>query len=104
MEIHGKQVVLAEGCRGSLSERVIKKYNLREGHDPQSYGIGLKEVWEVPEANLIPGLVEHTVGYPLPNDVYGGSFMYHMAPNIVHLGFVVGLDYKNPYLNPYQEF
>ncbi len=104
MEIHGKQTVLAEGCRGSLSERIIKKYRLRSNCDPQTYGIGLKEVWEVPEKNIIPGLVEHTVGYPLPNDVYGGSFMYHMGPNIIHLGFVIGLDYKNPYLNPYLEF
>ena len=104
MEIHGKQVVFAEGCRGSLSERLMKKFELRKGCDPQSYGIGLKEVWEVPEKNIIPGLVEHTIGYPLSSDVYGGSFMYHVAPNLIHLGFVVGLDYKNPYLNPYQEF
>lgn len=104
MEIHGKQVVLAEGCRGSLSERVIKKYHLRSNSDPQSYGIGLKEVWEVPEKNMIPGLVEHTVGYPLSSDVYGGSFMYHMGPNQIHIGLVVGLDYKNPYINPYLEF
>ena len=104
MEIHGKQVVLAEGCRGSLTERVMKRFNLRDDCDMQSYGIGLKEVWEVPPENLIPGLVEHTVGFPLPHNVYGGSFMYHQAPNLIHLGFVVGLDYQNPYLNPYQEF
>lgn len=104
MEIHGKQVVLAEGCRGSLSERVIQQFNLRENSDMQSYGIGLKEVWEVPPENLRPGLVEHTVGYPLPQNVYSGSFMYHMAPNQIHLGMVVGLDYENPYINPYQAF
>lgn len=104
MEIHGKQVVLAEGARGSLSERVIKEFNLRKDCDEPTYGIGLKEVWEVPEENLQPGLVEHTVGWPLTQDVYGGSFMYHEAPNKIHLGMVVGLDYKNPYLNPYLEF
>lgn len=104
MELHAKQLVLAEGCRGSLSERVIKRFNLREGKDIQSYGIGLKEVWEVPEHNLIPGLVEHTAGFPLSQSIYGGTFMYHMGPNLIHLGMVVGLDYKNPYINPYQEF
>jgi electron-transferring-flavoprotein dehydrogenase len=104
MELHAKQVVLAEGARGSLSERAIKEFNLRRDSDEQTYGIGLKEVWEVPEEDLVPGLVEHTVGYPLTQDVYGGSFMYHEAPNRIHLGFVVGLDYKNPYLNPYMEF
>lgn len=104
MELRAKQVVLSEGCRGSLSERAIKKYNLRKNSDVQSYGIGLKEVWEIPESQLEAGLVEHTVGWPLPQEVYSGSFMYHEAPNIVHLGMVVGLDYKNPYLNPYQEF
>lgn len=104
MEILGKQVVLAEGCRGSLSERVIKEFNLRKECDMQSYGIGLKEVWEVPEENMVPGLVEHTVGFPLPQNVYSGSFMYHMAPNQIHLGMVVGLDYANPYINPYLAF
>lgn len=104
MELHGKQVILAEGARGSLSERAIKNFNLRRDCDSPTYGIGLKEVWEVPPEQLKPGLVEHTVGYPLTQDVYGGSFMYHEAPNRIHLGFVVGLDYKNPYLNPYMEF
>lgn len=104
MALHGKQVVLAEGCRGSLSERIIQRYSLRDHCDMQTYGIGLKEVWEVPEEDLIPGLVEHTVGWPSGNSVYAGSFMYHQAPNVVHIGYVVGLDYKNPYLNPYLEF
>jgi electron-transferring-flavoprotein dehydrogenase len=104
MKIKAKQVVLAEGCRGSLSERVISEFNLRKNCDPQSYGIGLKEVWQVPEENMVPGLVEHTVGWPLESNVYAGSFMYHMGPNLIHLGLVVGLDYKNPYLNPYEEF
>lgn len=104
MELRAKQVVLAEGCRGSLAERVIKQFNLRANSDVQSYGIGYKEVWEVPEDLMEPGLVVHTVGWPMKQDVYSGSFMYHQAPNLIHLGFVVGLDYKNPYLNPYQEF
>jgi electron-transferring-flavoprotein dehydrogenase len=110
IEIRAKQTVLAEGCRGSITERVIQKYSLNEDSAPQIYGIGLKEVWEVPEENLTPGLVKHTAGWPLStgaamsNATYGGSFMYHMAPNLIHLGFVVGLDYKNPYLNPYEEF
>ena len=82
----------------------MKKYNLRDGKDPQTYGIGLKEVWEIDPSNFKSGLVQHSVGFPLPNNVYGGSFMYHMDSNLVHLGFVVGLDYKNPFLNPYQEF
>jgi electron-transferring-flavoprotein dehydrogenase len=103
--LKAKYTVLAEGCRGSLSERVIQKYNLRE--KPQSYGIGLKEVWEVDlEKNkeFIPGLVQHSVGWPLDYKTYGGSFVYHMKPNLIHVGFVVGLDYENPYINPYEEF
>ena len=104
MELHAKQLVLAEGARGSLTERAIKEFSLRSSCDEQTYGIGLKEVWEVPEDKLQPGLVEHTVGFPLSQDVYGGSYMYHEAPNRIHLGYVVGLDYKNPYLNPYLEF
>lgn len=104
MELHAKQVVIAEGARGSLAERLIKEFNLRRNSDEQTYGIGLKEVWEIPEDKLVPGKVEHTVGFPLTSDVYGGSFLYHEAPNKIHIGFVVGLDYKNPYLNPYLEF
>jgi electron-transferring-flavoprotein dehydrogenase len=71
---------------------------------PQTYGIGLKEVWRLPAGRVRPGLVQHTFGWPLPRDVYGGSFLYHMAPDLVLVGLVVGLDYKNPYLNPYMEF
>jgi len=102
--IKSKITVLAEGCRGSLTERAIEKFNLRS--HPQHYGIGLKEVWEVPEnhPHFFPGLVQHTVAWPLDIKTYGGSFMYHMKPNIIHLGFVVGLDYANPHLNPYEEF
>ena len=103
-KIKAKITVLAEGCRGSITERILDEYNLRENH--QHYGIGLKEVWEVPENHpyFKPGLVQHSINWPLDSKTYGGSFMYHMKPNLIHVGFVVGLDYKNPYLNPYEEF
>jgi electron-transferring-flavoprotein dehydrogenase len=104
MALMGKQTVLAEGCRGSVSEDVMDTFSLRTGTAPQSYSIGLKEVWEIDEDKCQPGLIQHSLGWPLPNDVYGGSFLYHMKPNLVMVGLVVGLDYKNPYLNPYQEF
>jgi len=106
MEILGKQTVFAEGCRGSLTEKLIEKYNLRDKSDPQLYGIGLKEVWEVDESHRLfqPGLVQHTVGWPVDSETYAGSFLYHMKPNFIHVGLVVGLNYKNPYLNPYEEF
>jgi len=104
MQLLGKQTIFAEGCRGSLSERIMEKYNLREGVCPQHYGLGIKEVWELKEENHDAGLVVHTVGWPLDASTYGGSFIYHMKPNLLHIGMVVGLDYKNPYLSPYQEF
>ena len=107
MELHGKQTIFAEGCRGSCSEEVIEKFNLRDGKDPQVYGIGVKEVWEVdPETNpkFKPGYIQHTFGWPLDTATYGGSFLYHMEPNLVLIGFVVGLDYPNPFLSPYEEF
>lgn len=104
MELLGKQTVLAEGCRGSVSEEVMDAFDLRTGVAPQAYSLGLKEVWEIDEDKCQPGLIQHSLGWPLPNDVYGGSFLYHMKPNLVLVGLVVGLDYKNPYLNPYQEF
>jgi electron-transferring-flavoprotein dehydrogenase len=102
--IKAKQTVLAEGSRGSLTERVIAKYNLRK--NPQHHAIGIKEVWEVPEGHphFEPGLAQHTVWWPLDAKTYGGSFMYHMKPNLIHAGMVVSLDYENPYLNPYEEF
>jgi electron-transferring-flavoprotein dehydrogenase len=103
-EMLGKQVLFAEGARGSCSEDVIAQYDLRKDCDPQSYGLGIKEVWEIPEENLKPGLIQHTFGWPLQSDTYGGSFLYHMKPNKILIGFVVGLDYKNPYLSPYEEF
>jgi electron-transferring-flavoprotein dehydrogenase len=103
-EMLGKQVLFAEGARGSCSEDLIANYDLRANCDPQSYGLGIKEVWEIPEENLQPGLIQHTFGWPLDSSTYGGSFLYHMKPNKILIGFVVGLDYKNPYLSPYEEF
>eukprot|EP01016_Furgasonia_blochmanni_P001368 TRINITY_DN1051_c0_g1_i11.p1 TRINITY_DN1051_c0_g1~~TRINITY_DN1051_c0_g1_i11.p1 ORF type:complete len:609 (+),score=81.10 TRINITY_DN1051_c0_g1_i11:664-2490(+) len=103
VELIANQTIFAEGCRGSLSERIIKTFHLRAGKDPQIYGLGVKEVWEIKPENHFSGAVVHTVGWPLSHDVYGGSFMYHMDNNLVHFGLVVGLDYKNPYLNIYEE-
>src|SRR6202034_3363387 len=91
-------------CRGSLSERLMKQFNLRDGADPQVYGIGIKELWEIDPAKHKPGLVIHTAGWPLESDTYGGSFLYHMDNNQVMVGFVVGLGYSNPYLSPFEEF
>lgn len=104
MEILGKQTVFAEGCRGSLSEKVIEKFKLRDKSDPQLYSIGLKEVWEVEDGHKLfrPGYVQHTVGWPVHPNTYAGSFLYHMKPNLIHVGLVIGLNYKNPYLNPYE--
>lgn len=104
MRLLGKQTILAEGCRGSLSELLMKHFNLREGVSPQHYGLGVKEVWEIKPENHVAGTVTHTVGWPLNMWNYGGSFIYHMKPNLLHIGLVVGLDYSNPYLSPYQEF
>eukprot|EP01097_Dermamoeba_algensis_P006239 TRINITY_DN3904_c0_g1_i3.p1 TRINITY_DN3904_c0_g1~~TRINITY_DN3904_c0_g1_i3.p1 ORF type:complete len:567 (+),score=140.98 TRINITY_DN3904_c0_g1_i3:69-1769(+) len=104
MELRARLTLFAEGCRGHLTKRLIKKFNLREGSDPQTYGIGIKELWEVDPKKHQPGKIVHTVGWPVPSDVYGGSFLYHFENNQVAVGFVVALDYKNPYLNPYQEF
>jgi len=102
IDILAKQTLFAEGCRGFLSEQIIKKFELRKECDPQSYGIGLKEIWHVPETQLQPGLCLHSVGWPLDNRTYGGSFVYHTEQHI-QLGFVVGLDYENPYLDPFKE-
>ena len=108
MELHARQTLFAEGCRGSCSEEVMEKFDLRAGKDPQVYGLGIKEVWEVddPENHptFKPGYIQHTLGWPLDTKTYGGSFLYHMAPNMVLVGFVTGLDYQNPYLSPYEEF
>jgi electron-transferring-flavoprotein dehydrogenase len=104
MELRAKQTLFAEGARGSCSEQLMAKFDLRSKSDMQSYGLGIKEVWEVPAAKSRPGLVQHTFGWPLDPKTYGGSFLYHMNGNKVLIGFVVGLDYENPYLSPYQEF
>uniref|UniRef100_A0A7E4UMH2 Electron transfer flavoprotein-ubiquinone oxidoreductase n=1 Tax=Panagrellus redivivus TaxID=6233 RepID=A0A7E4UMH2_PANRE len=105
MELLAKYTIFAEGCRGHLSKQAIKKFNLQT--EPMSYGIGLKELWEIDPAKHKPGYVEHSLGWPLQRDQYGGSFLYHLEDNgqpLVSVGFVVALDYKNPYLNPYKEF
>ncbi len=104
MELLGKYTVFAEGARGHLGKQLIAHYRLDADVDPQSYGIGLKELWEIDPARHQPGLVVHTAGWPLDPDVYGGSFLYHAADNKVAVGFVVGLDYKNPWLSPFEEF
>jgi electron-transferring-flavoprotein dehydrogenase len=104
IEIHAKYTLIAEGVRGSIAKKLIAKYKLGEGKEPQKFGIGLKELWEVPKDQHKPGLVVHTTGWPLDNDTGGGSFMYHFGENLVSLGFVVHLNYKNPYLSPFDEF
>ena len=104
VELHARQTIFAEGCRGSLTKGLMDRFNLREGVQPQTYGIGIKELWEVDPAVHTPGLIEHTIGWPVPRDVYGGSFQYHFGDNLVAVGFVVGLDYTNPHLSPFDEF
>jgi electron-transferring-flavoprotein dehydrogenase len=105
MELHGKYVLIAEGVRGSLAKTLIKKFDLDAGKDPQKFGIGIKELWEVPAAQHKPGLVQHTFGWPLEDkDGQGGSFLYHWGDRLVSVGFVVHLNYKNPYLSPFDEF
>jgi electron-transferring-flavoprotein dehydrogenase len=104
MELHGKYTLFAEGARGHLGKQLMAKYDLNKGKDPQSYGIGIKELWEIDPAKHQPGLVIHTTGWPLDSKTYGGSFLYHLENNQVMVGYVVGLDYENPYLSPYEEF
>ena len=104
MELHAKYTFFAEGCRGHLGKQLQARYRLREGVDPQVYGIGLKELWEIKPEKHQPGLVIHTAGWPLGANTYGGSFLYHMEDNLAAVGFVVGLGYTNPYLSPYEEF
>ncbi|WP_425354721.1 electron transfer flavoprotein-ubiquinone oxidoreductase [Burkholderia ambifaria] len=104
MELHAKYTLFAEGCRGHLGRQLISKFKLDANADPQAYGIGIKEVWEIDPAKHKPGLVIHTAGWPLKSDTYGGSFLYHMDNNQVVVGFVVGLGYTNPYLSPFEEF
>ena len=103
MELHAKYTVFAEGARGHLGKQIIAKYKLDEGKDPQSYALGIKELWEVPAEQAQPGLVVHTAGWPMDNSTYGGGFLYHLEGNKVTLGFVTGLDYQNTYLSPFEE-
>jgi electron-transferring-flavoprotein dehydrogenase len=104
MELKGKYTLIAEGARGSLAKQLMAKFGLERGRQPQKYGLGLKELWEVrPEAHR-PGLVQHTLGWPLDNRTGGGSFLYHYGSNLVSVGFVVHLNYANPHLSPYAEF
>ena len=104
MELHGKYTLFAEGCRGHLGKQLQERYELRAGVDPQTYGIGLKELWEIRPEQHQKGLVIHTAGWPLQHDTYGGSFLYHLENNQIAIGFVVGLAYSNPYLSPFEEF
>ncbi len=104
MELHARYTFFAEGCRGHLGKQLQERFRLREGRDPQVYGIGLKELWEIRPERHQTGLVIHTAGWPLDNNTYGGSFFYHMEDNLVAIGYVVGLAYSNPYLSPYEEF
>ncbi|MBL8664058.1 MAG: electron transfer flavoprotein-ubiquinone oxidoreductase [Candidatus Odyssella sp.] len=104
MELHAKYTFFAEGCRGSLGRQLFQRFKLDAHNQPQTYGIGLKELWEIDPARHKPGLVLHTAGWPLDRKTYGGSFLYHLENNQVAVGFVIGLDYENPWLSPYDEF
>ena len=104
MELHAKYTFFAEGARGHLGKQLMTRFKLDEGRDPQSYGIGLKELWEIEPSRFNAGLVMHTAGWPLSSDTYGGSFLYHFEDNKVAVGFVVGLNYSNPWLSPFEEF
>jgi electron-transferring-flavoprotein dehydrogenase len=103
MELHGKYTIFAEGARGHLGKQVIAKYKLDEGKDPQGFAIGIKELWEIPADKAKPGLVVHTAGWPMDDHTFGGGFLYHLEDNKVTLGFVVGLDYTNPWMSPFEE-
>ena len=104
MEFHARVTLFAEGCHGSLTKQIIKKFDLRRDSQSQTYGLGLKEVWEVKPENFRKGEIVHTMGYPLPSSTYGGGWLYHFGDNLISLGLVVGLDYPNPWLSPYGEF
>ena len=103
LELHAKQTIFAEGCRGHLSKMLMEKFDLRKDCDPQTYGIGVKEIWEIPAEQHKRGLAVHSVGWPMDSKTYGGSWMYHYGDNLVSIGFVVGLDYQNTYLHPFKE-
>ncbi len=104
MELRATYTLFAEGCRGSLTKKLFERFNLREGVAPQTFGLGMKELWEIPKEKHKPGLVWHSTGWPLKGDTYGGSFLYMLGENLVSVGFVVGLDYPNPWLSPFDEF
>jgi len=104
LELRAKYVMIAEGARGSLAQRLIAHFKLGEGREPQKFGIGIKELWQVPDTAFKPGLVAHTTGWPLDDKTGGGSFMYHFGDHYVAIGFVTHLNYKNPFLSPYDEF
>jgi electron-transferring-flavoprotein dehydrogenase len=104
MELHAKYTLFAEGCRGHLGKQLETKFNLRADADPQTYGLGIKELWEVKPEQFKSGLVIHSAGWPLQSDTYGGAFLYHYGGNKVAVGFVMGLGYSNPYLSPFEEF
>ncbi|MBH1588848.1 electron transfer flavoprotein-ubiquinone oxidoreductase [Stenotrophomonas maltophilia] len=104
MALHAKYTIFAEGARGHLGRQLIARYKLDEGKDPQAYGIGIKELWQIDPARHEPGLVVHAAGWPLDSDTYGGAFLYHADGGKVAIGYVVGLDYKNPWLSPFEEF
>ena len=103
MELRATYTLFGEGCRGSLTKKLFERFNLRDGKDPQTYALGIKELWEVPAEVHRPGLIEHTIGWPLDPGTYGGSWLYHWGDRMVSYGFVVGLDYKNPWLSPFDE-
>ncbi len=103
-EVHARTTVVAEGARGSLAKQLIRRFALEAGCSPQSYGLGMKELWQVPEGRVEPGLIQHTLGWPLDSRTYGGSFTYHLESNRIYVGFVVGLDYEDPRLSPFEVF
>ncbi|MFJ2993561.1 electron transfer flavoprotein-ubiquinone oxidoreductase [Pandoraea sp. NPDC087047] len=104
MELHAKYTIFSEGARGNLGRQLMRKFNLDDGRDPQAYGLGIKELWEIDPSKHKEGLVIHTAGWPLNSQTYGGSFLYHLPNHQVAVGFIVGLDYSNPYLSPFEEF
>lgn len=103
MELHARQTVFAEGCHGSLTKDLIAQFDLRKDSDPQTYGLGIKEIWEISPDKHSEGLCQHTIGWPMDKNTYGGSWIYHMEDNQISIGFVIGLDYKNPYISPFEE-
>ena len=103
MELRAAYTIFAEGCRGSLTKRLFARFALQDGADPQTYGLGVKELWEIPREQHRPGLIEHSIGWPMDGATYGGSWLYHWGESYVSYGFVVGLDYKNPWLSPFEE-